>query len=193
MELKHILAFALINVHTASEAAFIHYDRDNQKYIDQYDNEICRSKIGDEYSYGKIDNNQCIISTDTGTIEVASFEVLEDNTPRFTSHKLNYVGFVPNTQDTESHVEMFYSFKYRISDLKINENYTFDNYLFLAYTGKFDFFWGSKDSSPVINRLNNPELHYIKFLSAPRKEGEFIHRHIDIAYGHESKRFFATK
>ena len=186
MEIKYILAFTLINVSSVSEAAFILYDRNNQKDIDQYDNEICRSKIDGNYSYGKIDDNRCIINIDANAVETTSFEVLEDNAPRFKSYKPNYVGFIPNTHDTDAHVEMFYSFKYRISDIRINENHPFDNYLFLAYTGKFDFFWGSKDSSPVINRLNNPELHYRRYLSAPGKEGNFIHKYIDFSYGHES-------
>ncbi|WP_028101715.1 hypothetical protein [Pseudoduganella violaceinigra] len=30
---------------------------------------------------------------------------------------------------------------------------------FAAYTGEFDFYWNTRPSSPVINRINNPALH----------------------------------
>jgi outer membrane phospholipase A len=32
--------------------------------------------------------------------------------------------------------------------------------LFVAYTGEFDFYMGTRPSGPVINRLSNPSLHY---------------------------------
>lgn len=31
---------------------------------------------------------------------------------------------------------------------------------FLTYTGEFDFYWGQRPSSPVVNRLNNPGVHW---------------------------------
>lgn len=184
--IQFIFIISLASFNHTSLAAFVKYDNSSQKQIDRYDNEICRSKSDNTYNYGKISNNACLIDLDEGTITAEDFEVYDDNKPRFDSYKPNYVGYIPDRGDTEAHIEMLYSIKYRISDIKINENRPYDNYLFLAYTGKFDFFWGSKDSSPVINRLNNPELHYRRYLSNPYEETNFSHKYIDFAYGHES-------
>ncbi len=30
---------------------------------------------------------------------------------------------------------------------------------FLSYTGEFDFYWGTRPSSPVVNRISNPGVH----------------------------------
>lgn len=34
---------------------------------------------------------------------------------------------------------------------------------YLMYTGEFDFYWGTRPSSPVINRINNPGFHYRQY------------------------------
>lgn len=36
---------------------------------------------------------------------------------------------------------------------------------FFAYTGEFDFYMGTRDSGPVINRISNPGFHYRKYIS----------------------------
>lgn len=36
--------------------------------------------------------------------------------------------------------------------------------IYAMYTGEFDFYWGSRPSGPVINRISNPGLHYRRYL-----------------------------
>lgn len=50
------------------------------------------------------------------------------------------------------------SFSYDISSL--NNNISNSNCLFFSYTGEFDFYLSTRESSPVINRINNPALHW---------------------------------
>jgi len=52
----------------------------------------------------------------------------------------------------------------------------------LAYTGRFDFFLGSRGSSPVVNRLNNPELLFRRWDFSTKGISDYF----QIAYGHES-------
>lgn len=45
----------------------------------------------------------------------------------------------------------------RVSDPKADKNKGWE--FFLAYTGEFDFYYGTRASGPVINRLNNPAVY----------------------------------
>ncbi|MGV6816770.1 MAG: hypothetical protein ACWA44_05810 [Thiotrichales bacterium] len=77
------------------------------------------------------------------------------------------------SNDSE-HIEFDFSTKYRIKDSRFYDFY-------LAYTGRFDFFWRSRESSPVINRLNNPELLFRVDDGVGTNGGYY-----QVAYGHES-------
>jgi hypothetical protein len=86
--------------------------------------------------------------------------------------------------DDEWAVRAHYSFGYRISG---RENYN----LLFTYTGAFDFYLGTRSSSPVVNRISNPAFH----LQLPRVTADgaadtaipFYRRvNIDLGIEHES-------
>jgi hypothetical protein len=86
---------------------------------------------------------------------------------RFKPYGLNY-GIWQFTEDDEQALEVQYSFKYALYDCqRYNEKGWFGCGKdartklsgFFSYTGKFDFYMFTRNSSPVINRTSNPALH----------------------------------
>jgi hypothetical protein len=69
---------------------------------------------------------------------------------------------VQNTKGDENSIEVNYSFRYLISTPS-NDVTRWEH--FLTYTGKFDFYRGTRPSGPVINRLNNPAWHSRKYFN----------------------------
>ncbi|MDH5765329.1 MAG: phospholipase A [Gammaproteobacteria bacterium] len=158
---------------------------------------ICRAKYNNELFIGEIYDGQCRISTNQTVLNINKYEILINKINKFTSYKPNYVVYVPregNTPpDDDEHLEFFYSFKYRLSDLRFSRLFDHSNYFYLSYTGKFDFYTDifhntpdSRKSSPVINRLSNPELHYTIQLSPEGTKNGLFSKYIDFAFGHES-------
>lgn len=100
---------------------------------------------------------------------------------RFKAYKPNTIQYRESSlNDIEEgrHIEYNFSTRYQILKEKSLEAN-------LAYTGRFDFFWNSRLSSPVVNRLNNPEMHFRKY--EPKKEKRGLHVvYSQLAYGHES-------
>lgn len=75
---------------------------------------------------------------------------------RFQPYKMNYAIYQFTSSDEDA-IEVQYSLKYNLIDLekdKVTHN------VYLSYTGKFDFYMGTRDSGPVINRTSNPAAHY---------------------------------
>lgn len=78
----------------------------------------------------------------------------------------------------EAAVRVQYSFKYSIygcpgraglTPERLVSASSLDSEVFLAYTGQFDFYMGTRDSGPVINRLSMPGIHWrlpLQFLRA---------------------------
>ena len=56
---------------------------------------------------------------------------------------------------------------------------------FLAYTGEFDFYWNTRNSSPVVNRINNPGAHYRRHINS-YGERSIRFRWIDLSLEHRS-------
>lgn len=95
-----------------------------------------------------------------------------DEQSRFQPFGLNY-GIWQKTEDDDSSLEGHFSFQYSIYDcrrgqkeesakrapLTCAEKAYFQPAFFVSYTGEFDFYAGTRDSSPVVNRLNNPAAH----------------------------------
>lgn len=75
---------------------------------------------------------------------------------RFQPYKMNYAIW-QNTSSDESAAEVQYSLKYNLTNIEIEDNM---HNVYLAYTGKFDFYMGTRESGPVINRVSNPSIHY---------------------------------
>ncbi|WLE95705.1 MAG: hypothetical protein QTN59_13580 [Candidatus Electrothrix communis] len=108
---------------------------------------------------------------------------------RLTTYQPNYAIF-QSTDDDEGSLEAHYSFKYLFGKrhcmplkplddinggggdaenekkkskrdvLGCLKDYRDRGELFLKYTGEFDFYAGSRESGPVINRISNPGFHY---------------------------------
>ncbi len=101
-----------------------------------------------------------------------------DSQSRFTSHRPNFaLARVDSLGESEGgeHIEYNFSTRYKIATANKWD-------VHLAYTGRFDFFLGSRSSSPIVNRLNNPELLLRRWDFS--KDG--INDYIQIGYGHES-------
>lgn len=99
-----------------------------------------------------------------------------DDLTRFQPYGLNYAIW-QDTEDDDGSLEAHYSFKYALYDCRRNGKGKQPNKpslpsltcandaywqpaVFFSYTGEFDFYMGTRSSSPVINRLNNPALHF---------------------------------
>jgi hypothetical protein len=76
---------------------------------------------------------------------------------RFQPYEMNYAIWQFTSGD-DAAMEVQYSLKYDLYREQ-QRNKRFYN-LYLAYTGKFDFYMFTRYSSPVINRNSNPALHY---------------------------------
>ncbi len=108
---------------------------------------------------------------------------------RLTTYQPNYAIF-QSTDDDEGSLEAHYSFRYLFTkphcmplkflvdesnegddgaentkknikpDIDCLRDYRDRSEVFFKYTGEFDFYLGSRDSGPVINRISNPGFHY---------------------------------
>ena len=99
----------------------------------------------------------------TGVAEGASEGTFSE---RFQPYDTNYA-LMQGTKDDERAVEVQYSFKYLFYNCEFWEaeslvGCTSNNKakLFFSYTGEFDFYMGTRESGPVINRVSNPALHF---------------------------------
>jgi outer membrane phospholipase A len=173
-------------------------EKESSKYICRAKHEKLNEELNEELTFsGEVNQGKCIILVNNKAIKKNEFEILINSVSKFKSYRPNYMVYVPREGDDPSqddeHLEVFYSFKYRMTENKAFKCLDNNNYGFLAYTGKFDFYTDifhetpdSRDSSPVINRLSNPELHYRVYLSPEDKQSGFFNRYIDFAFGHES-------
>ncbi len=101
---------------------------------------------------------------------------------RLMAYRPNYSLFQVTDKDDNS-IEAHYSFKYlftkphcmplkllnagdgkkSVPEIDCLENYRNRWEAFFSYTGEFDFYAATRPSSPVINRISNPALHYRKY------------------------------
>lgn len=51
--------------------------------------------------------------------------------------------------------------------LKCLDDYNRRDEIYLTYTGQFDFYWTTRPSGPVINRISNPGFHYRRHVNLP--------------------------
>jgi len=89
---------------------------------------------------------------------------------RLQAHKPNSIAWEFTDEDDNS-LEANYSFRYLLTrpdcsveiggeQAKCLKDWPTRNEWFLSYTGKFDFYMGTRDSGPVVNRVSNPALHW---------------------------------
>lgn len=96
--------------------------------------------------------------------------------PRLKAFEPNYAIWQDTSGDAQA-LEAHYSFRYLLTrphctpgrdlypDYTLNQmqncinNWSARTEIFLAYTGEFDFYAGSRASSPVVNRISNPGIY----------------------------------
>ena len=83
-------------------------------------------------------------------------------------------------EDDESALRARFSMAYLTKDFGSNGEYQLlkDSEIYFSYVGEFDFYMGTRDSGPVINRLNNPAVHW-------RKKLDYL-EWVDISLEHKS-------
>lgn len=110
-------------------------------------------------------------------LNISDSEICGGDSKHLCQKKSRLTAFKPNTlawettTDDESSLEANYSFRYLLTrpdcsvekgDEKItcNNEWNNRNEWFFTYTGKFDFYMGTRNSGPVVNRISNPALHW---------------------------------
>lgn len=97
---------------------------------------------------------------------------------RFGAYDKNYA-LAQWTEGDEWAIEAQYSFKYKLFNcdllnrptvLGCREDAKTDIDVYFKYTGIFDFYAGSRESGPVINRLSNPGIHVRWVYKDPLRE-----------------------
>ncbi len=104
-------------------------------------------------------------------------------------------------EDDENSLEAHYSIRYVFSNpdcvtpykadeaeakLKCLKSHGRRSEYFVTYTGEFNFYAFTRDSSPVINRISNPAFHYRKYLEGNSLYGFASLRWFDVAIEHRS-------
>ena len=118
---------------------------------------------------------------------------------RFQPFEPNY-GIWQWTEDDDQALEARYSFKYLFTapdctDKHRPKNETakqcIEGYwnrwdVFMAYTGEFDFYMKTRDSSPVVNRINNPTIHARRYMGEENGGRFSTLGYLDFAFQHLS-------
>jgi hypothetical protein len=100
-------------------------------------------------------------------------------------------GLYKFTEGDDDAIRLHYSFKYtltepgcELTDASGKVELRAPNHeIFVSYTGEFDFYVGSRESGPVINRISNPALHYRYFGTSRFNAGW---RWLDLGVEHRS-------
>lgn len=135
--------------------------------------------------------------------------LLDKDSSRFMPYGTSYAIW-QETEDDEQALEAHYSFLFSIYDCRRSkkirggdnssaaelkprcESWDFwQPAVFVSYTGEFDFYMGTRDSGPVVNRLNNPALHLYTRIggdgpSTPKTDRLTGIRYLDISVEHRS-------
>jgi hypothetical protein len=129
-------------------------------------------------------------------------DLCDSKKSRFTDYQPNY-GIYQFTEDDEGSIEAHYSFKYNLTrpncmpvgraadgecypDIKCLKEYWKRWEFFFSYTGEFDFYVGTRDSGPVINRISNPAFHWRKHFYNSESDLNFSFEWINISAEHRS-------
>lgn len=103
------------------------------------------------------------------TLFIWSSPQAESFNKRFQPYGLNYALPFQSTADDVNAIEVQYGFKYIFFNcnnwketpvIGCVKGDLVDLNIFFSYLGEFDFYMGSRDSGPVINRVSNPALHF---------------------------------
>ncbi|MFQ5597366.1 MAG: phospholipase A [Nitrospiria bacterium] len=98
----------------------------------------------------------------------------------------NEPSYLVHAFDDESHEEFFISIKYRLfkdSIAWMDRYFRGQKTIYFTYNGKYDFFFGSRFSSPIISRRQNPGL---VFVNRFERLGVFGLENLKVGWHHES-------
>lgn len=93
-----------------------------------------------------------------GEVGVMTEQPAHGENPRFVPYETN-TAVGQHTWGDENSIDVNYSFRYYI--YRPDNDTPVDRLgLFFSYTGEFDFYAHTRESSPVVNRFSNPAFHY---------------------------------
>jgi outer membrane phospholipase A len=72
----------------------------------------------------------------------------------------SYFAFAHDSGSSENHIEFYLSIKYPLLTTLVERYLGQDSRLYFDYNGKYDFYAFSRNSSPIISRLQNPGVMY---------------------------------
>lgn len=113
--------------------------------------------------------------------------------PKYSKNELRLKPYEPSYLVIKSHASGSNKFTRNYTSINAHFSFSYDFYypkselwkLFGSYTGEFDFYYTTRESDPVINRLNNPALHIRladKFSWTEKLKADYI----DLAIEHKS-------
>lgn len=103
---------------------------------------------------------------------------------RFQPYEPNYV-IGQGTEGDDGALEAHYSFKYLFTRPESTDNTSGGDFYF-KFTGEFDFYMGTRESGPVINRQSNPAFHYRRYTKDKPIWGIAVLKYFDIGLQHFS-------
>ncbi len=113
-------------------------------------------------------------------------EVHREAEPKLCSYEPTTIGYTHDSDDT-GFMDFKISVRYQLFPAWITrgQNYIHsglgdDSAMYFAFTGRFGQYIGTRDSSPVVEKLFNPKLFY-RLWTDPAHEN-----HVDFAFAHES-------
>ena len=130
-------------------------------------------------------------------------DLCDDKKSRFSAYKPNYAIY-QSTEDDDDSIEVRYSFRYSftrphcmpggyfgddessIPSLECLNNYNKRWEAFFSYTGEFDFYMGTRHSSPVVNRISNPAINYRKYFGTKFSFDKYTIEWLNVAIEHRS-------
>lgn len=122
------------------------------------------------------------------TAAIAETAAGKDPEGRFQPYEPNYA-IGQWTKNDDFALEARYSFKYLLSRpaSELGKSLqTSRNEWYVKFTGEFDFYWGSRFSAPVINRVSNPGLHLRKYIDTDKKFLGMNWKYVDFGLQHLS-------
>ncbi len=102
---------------------------------------------------------------------------------KFRPYEPNYVIW-QLTENDDPAMEVQYSFKYLL--YSPDEDLRYEDGAYLKFTGEFDFYMGTRSSSPVVNRASNPGIHYRWYKDGEDLPGGLAWKYWDFGLQHLS-------
>ena len=120
-------------------------------------------------------------TSDPPKSKVYTFEYRE----RLQGYEENYVIW-QRTQDDERSFEAHYSLRYLLTDPHPLADDITRTECFLSYTGEFDFYAGTRESGPVINRISNPGAHLRRYVGDWEMLSGLAFQYFEVGFEHRS-------